>query len=278
MNPGAHLSPIALALAQARVALTRRAAERPRSSSPAAVQALGLGAVQVGGATALYAASVAWAGANSIVHLGLEHPATWPDLQELMEPFRDHQLPFTVILGPLARPAPLPTWLLEAGLVEQDSQWVLGLILPGEPMEEGGGLAVQRLTAGQQADFARIILGEEADAEHLAYVGRPPAPDTHRYGVVLDGHPVAAAQMTVAGRLVHFSGAATLPTFRGRGAQGTLLRRRLEDAVSAGCDRATVEVAVNNGASLRNVERAGFRRHYQERRFLWTPPEAQERP
>ncbi|GGO36162.1 GNAT family N-acetyltransferase [Deinococcus humi] len=93
-----------------------------------------------------------------------------------------------------------------------------------------------------------------------------------RYGAVSDGQLIAAAQMTVIEELVHISGASTLPAVRGQGAQAALLRRRLIDAVDAGCDRATVKVSVSNRASLRNVERAGFRRRYQERRFSWAPP------
>jgi hypothetical protein len=34
---------------------------------------------------------------------------------------------------------------------------------------------------------------------------------------------------------------------------------------------------VTNTASLRNVERAGFQRRYQERHFLWAPPDTGER-
>ena len=51
--------------------------------------------------------------------------------------------------------------------------------------------------------------------------------------------------------------AATDPSFRGRGVQGTLIARRLRDGIVAGCDLATVETVADN-ASPRNVRRAGF--------------------
>jgi len=278
MSPVPALSPADLTLAHVRSTLTQQSIERQRISSAETVQAFGLGIIETGSATALYATAVPWAGANTIVHLGLDHPAARADLQKLTTPFRDHRLPFTVILSPLAQPAALPEWLEKEGLVEQAPHWVFDLPLNLSEVEKHTErLPTERLTARQQVDFARIILGEDAPPAELAYVGRPLTPNIFRYGVFFGGQLVAAAQMTVSGRLVHCSGASTLPVFRGRGAQGALLRRRLEDAARAGCDRATVEVSVDNGPSLRNVERAGFRRRYQERHFLWTLPETQKR-
>ncbi|ULH18175.1 GNAT family N-acetyltransferase (plasmid) [Deinococcus sp. KNUC1210] len=259
-------------LARRRVALAHAAMERLRSSSETTVRTFGLGMIDVGGAVALYASAVPWAGANTIANLGVDRAATPRDLQQLMAPFQDHRLSFTVSLSPLACPPDLPTWLTDAGLAEVEPHWVLDRPLTTvEQSHAVDHLVVERFTEDQGVAFARLILNEDATTEQVAYVGRPAGPNVHRYGVVLDGEFVAAAQMMFAGRLVHVSGAATLPTFRGQGAQGALLQRRLEDAVKNGCDVATVEVSVSNGASLRNVERVGFRRQYQERRFLWRP-------
>ncbi|GAA4013336.1 hypothetical protein GCM10022631_26260 [Deinococcus rubellus] len=136
------------------------------------------------------------------------------------------------------------------------------------------GLSTELLTEQQMPNFARVMLEEDASAPQLAYVGRPSAPNMFRYGTVFGGQLIAAAQMTVIESLVHMSGASTLSAFRGRGAQGVLLRRRLADALNTGCHQASVEVNVTNSVSLRNVERIGFRRRYQERRFSWSSPEA----
>ena len=264
--------PSDLLLAHARAALARQAIERQRSSSPETIQTLGLGILEVAGAAALYATTVPWEGANTIVNLGIDHPVTQLDLQVLLTPFQKHRLPFTVTLSPLAQPAALYEWLQEAELVEQNPHWLLAQRLPAHaPRVSGRDLSTEQLTEDQQADFARIMLDETAPEEQLAYMSRPSSSNMFRYGVFLDAQMVAAAQMTTSGRLAHFSGASTLPAFRGRGAQSALLQRRLEDAVNAGCDQASVDVSVTNGASLRNVERAGFARRYQERHFLWTP-------
>ena len=274
MNFDASLAPGDVALAHTRAALAQQGIERQRSSSPAISEALGLGVVEAGGAAALYATAVPWSGANTIVNLGLDHSVTRSDLQQLLTPFQDHGLPLTVTLSPLAQTAHLLEWLNEAGLVEEEAQCVLDLMLAPFDLPVGtGALVTERLTEQQLPDFARLILGEDAPAPQLAYVGRPGAPNVFRYGAVIDGQLIAAAQMTVIGRLGHISGASTLPAFRGRGAQGALLHHRLADAIDAGCDQATVEVEVTNSASLRNVERTGFRRRYRERRFSWGPLE-----
>jgi GNAT superfamily N-acetyltransferase len=65
------------------------------------------------------------------------------------------------------------------------------------------------------------------------------------------------------------AGASTVPAWRGRGAQGALLRARLAHAASIGCDLAMMGAAPGS-ASQRNGERAGFRIAYT--RIKWGRP------
>ena len=81
-----------------------------------------------------------------------------------------------------------------------------------------------------------------------------------------DGVPVAAAALAIHGGVALLAGASTRPEWRGRGAQGALLRARLRHAAVAGCDLAMV-CAAPGGASQRNAERAGFRIAYT--RIKW---------
>jgi len=82
--------------------------------------------------------------------------------------------------------------------------------LAGGQNPSANRLPVEPLSADQGANFARIVLGEEAPAELPACVGRPTLLDTHRSGAFSRGRPVAA-QMTVAGRVTHLFGVVKAP-------------------------------------------------------------------
>lgn len=73
----------------------------------------------------------------------------------------------------------------------------------------------------------------------------------------LDDVPVASASLSMSHKTVYLGGAATLPDFRGRGAQTALLQARLAYAAQLGCDLALCE-CVPGSQSQRNQERAGF--------------------
>ncbi|WP_072477074.1 GNAT family N-acetyltransferase [Amycolatopsis australiensis] len=81
-----------------------------------------------------------------------------------------------------------------------------------------------------------LLAGFEVDGVVAAFMAaehRHPA--MRRFLVAERGTPIAAAGMTIHGDVAVLGGAATLRAHRGRGAQRTLLRRRLEVAGAAGC-------------------------------------------
>ncbi len=82
-------------------------------------------------------------------------------------------------------------------------------------------------------------------------------PDWTHYVAYLEGTAAAAAVLYRHHGVAVCVIAATIPAFRGRGLQTALITRRLDDAVAAGCDLATVETVADN-ASPRNIGRAGF--------------------
>jgi GNAT superfamily N-acetyltransferase len=81
-----------------------------------------------------------------------------------------------------------------------------------------------------------------------------------------DGEPISAAAMTLHHGTALLAGAATIPAFRGRGAQAALLQARLHHASTVGCDLAMMVVEPGS-ASHRNSERSGFRVAYN--RIKW---------
>lgn len=101
------------------------------------------------------------------------------------------------------------------------------------------------------------------DAEHRA-------PAVSRFLVLDQTTPIAAGAMTVHGDVAVLGGAATLPAYRGAGAQAMLLRHRLAVAARAGC-RLAVATAEPGSASAANLRGAGFR---TVRRTAWTSADA----
>jgi hypothetical protein len=78
-----------------------------------------------------------------------------------------------------------------------------------------------------------------------------------RYLARRGGVPAGAASMRVCDGVCGLHGAATLPEHRRHGVQSAMLRRRLSDAASAGCDVAIV-TTLPGSKSQQNVERLGF--------------------
>jgi len=71
--------------------------------------------------------------------------------------------------------------------------------------------------------------------------------------------------------IAQLCGASTLPTFRRRGIQAALLRRRLRDARSAGCDLG-IMTAQPGSKSHFNAQRQGFALLYARAVLVKTPP------
>ena len=109
--------------------------------------------------------------------------------------------------------------------------------------------------------FARVLnrgweVPEDHGRGHL-YAAAIGLPGWTHYLVLVDGAPAGAAALCVHGGVGLCMVAATDPAYRGRGAQGAVIARRLADAVAAGCDLAASETVEDN-ASPRNMARHGF--------------------
>ena len=78
----------------------------------------------------------------------------------------------------------------------------------------------------------------------------------------------------MAATCARLTGAATLPSHRGRGAQSAFLARRIADATAAGCTVLSAETGkpaegVRN-PSLENLTRVGFEVLYDRVNWVWT--------
>lgn len=77
----------------------------------------------------------------------------------------------------------------------------------------------------------------------------------------LNGQPIAAGALTIAGDIALLAGASTVPSARRQGAQNALLEERLRYAATQGCTDAMMATLPGSG-SQRNSERNGFRIAY----------------
>jgi hypothetical protein len=86
-------------------------------------------------------------------------------------------------------------------------------------------------------------------------------PGWHFYFATIEGQRVAGAAMYTQGPGAWFGLASTVAAFRNRGAQTSLLLRRLQDARAAGCEWVSAEAIPDTftpNPSLRNMKRLGL--------------------
>lgn len=123
--------------------------------------------------------------------------------------------------------------------------------------------AWQRVLAdgnGLIKDADRAISDEFALARYQA----PDAPILLAY---VDGKVAGCGSIEVINGVGWVGGAATDPSFRGRGVQAALLQRRIEIAAEHGCD-VVASTALPVGASARNLFRHGFGLAYTQTEFV----------
>jgi hypothetical protein len=135
-------------------------------------------------------------------------------------------------------------------------------------LAEPGGVEVAELAGPGQEPFGMIAAtGFALPAWASAFfTGLPGRSGWRCYIASVDGEAQACAAMHVHDRIAEFGIAATLEPARGRGCQLALLRRRIVDAIEAGCDTLFVEtgerIPNRPSASYRNILRAGFKEAY----------------
>ncbi|MDX6282251.1 MAG: hypothetical protein QOH03_3322 [Kribbellaceae bacterium] len=100
-------------------------------------------------------------------------------------------------------------------------------------------------------------------------------PDFQPYAAWDGDKLVATAGLYVEGELGECVSAATLPEYRGRGAQSALIGLRVQDALEAGCKWVATETAKpaegQHNPSLDNMRRAGFKDLYDRQSWIWRP-------
>ncbi|MDE3111335.1 MAG: hypothetical protein KGK34_00155 [Chloroflexota bacterium] len=226
-------------------------------------EAFDVHAVDVGGALAVLTRSLD-PDVNRVIALGTAKPATRATLQAVTSLYARANVPFMVLLSPIARPRTLARWLEEEGLRRSDDAVVLARdtrIATVDPAQRVRVERVDRAEADLYGMTHAVAFGLPLTERTLAStpIGQP---GWHHYVAYEGPEAVAVAAMYADGRSALFAGSATVRSRRGRGAQSALIARRISDAAELGCARVLAETVAPAGAppppAVGNLLRAGF--------------------
>ena len=212
------------------------------------------------------------------IGLGVEEPVTAELIDRVCRFFRDSGAKFGVLqLAPDVLPADWDEICVANGLTAGSSWTKLAHDLGSVP-EAATDLRVRPIEPGEAPDWGSTLargfgMTDPRIAEMFAVAAR--RPEFSAFGA-WDGDELAGA-----GNLFRYGisaacyGAATLPEYRGRGAQSALLSVRLRAAQLAGCKWVFAETGAEapgeHNPSLHNMLRAGFTRLYDRVNWRWTP-------
>jgi GNAT superfamily N-acetyltransferase len=236
------------------------------AAPPDLARELAVAAHEVGGAFCVRSAALPGARElNRVLGLGLDEPATEAVLDEIERFFSG--ITFFVQLAPGAQPPDLEARLAARGYL-RDYAWAKF----DRPTE-----AVPEPTTDLRLELVGRDRGEDVAATFVAGYGLPesmvswfaavPGREGWSCYVAYDGARAAGCGLLfIAGGAGWLGGAATLPEFRGRGAQTAMLAARIRRSGELGCEVVVTEtgeqVAGRPSRSYRNIERAGFELRY----------------
>lgn len=218
---------------------------------------------------------------SRVIGLGIDEPVTADVVDEAIEFARANgAASLTFQIAPEADGDWEP--LLEQRGVTPASAWVkfAGAATPRPDVPTD--LRVEHLGEEHGEEFARVMgtgFGMPLDSALPGWFARVPRwreAGFTTYGAWDGDDLVATATLFVGGDIGTLSGAATLPSHRGRGAQGALMVRRINDAAAAGCAWITCETGAETpespNPSLHNMRRMGLTELYERRNWVWRAP------
>lgn len=203
---------------------------------------------------------------NVACGLGLDGEVTVADLESLEAFFAAHASPCTIAVCPLAHES-LGAALANRGYSITGFENVLYLSLADFRAHATGAVEVVEIDGDSTGDWERTVaygfsatgvisLAEERLAHIVACDER-----ARYFTAMIDGAPAGTGELVITDGVGWLSADATLPEYRGRGAQTALQIARLAAAKEAGCELVVTE-SVPGSASMRNMERLGFRVAY----------------
>jgi GNAT superfamily N-acetyltransferase len=211
---------------------------------------------------------------NRVLGLGVNEPASEIHLMEAVALYRQVDVRrFGIQLSPIAQPPSLPDWLFARGLQRADN-WAKVYRAAAEPIERHTELRVEAIGRKSAADFARVacIAFEMPSTLQPLLENLVDRAGWHVY-LAFDGdQPVACGALFVRGEVGWLGVAGTLPAYRRRGGQGSIMARRIRDAARLGCRWVVTETGEDlpgrPNPSFHNMLRTGFTLAYQRPNYL----------
>jgi len=236
---------------------------------------LGIHFLKVGTANAGAAANINTLAFNRVIGLGMGEPATESEVDEIIAFYRDADARrFFIQLSPFAEPQGLPE-ILQAKGFQYYNNWVK-FYREIEPLPQANSrLRVEQIDADRAEIFAKLIVSAfEWQAEVKPLITVPVGRAGWKHYLAYDGdRAVACAALFIRGEYATLAFAATLPEYRGLGAQSALITRRFRDAAKAGCRWMFTETAEETlqrpAASFRNMLRHGFEIAYKRPNYIY---------
>ena len=225
----------------------------------------------IGGGVAVFGAPSS--PVNKMIGVGFGGLPSETALAAVEDKFRERRAPLQAEVATLANPA-FAALLSGRGYVLQGFENVLGRRIgaaDGGPSEVSG-FEVRLVEPDELDRWVDVSVSGFATPDLQGVPGEPlpprealdatirefaEAPGFRRYAAWVGGRMAGAANLRLDDGLALLCGAATLPEFRRRGIQTAFLRRRLADALAAGCDLALVTTAPGS-KSQENSGRQGF--------------------
>jgi hypothetical protein len=215
---------------------------------------------------------------NRFHGLGVLTPTTDAALAAAVEPWRGTGTVHVVHAVPDDL-APGLSKLLEAAGLSPGRNWVKVLRGDEAVADVPTDLRIEEIGPDRAEDFAQLEADvfelPEAQTAFGSIVGRE---GWHVYLAFDGSEPVAAGSLLVRDGVGWLGSGATLPSHRGRGAQGAIMSRRIRDGIALGCRHLVTETGEETpeepNHSYRNMIRTGFRLVYARRNWIATAANA----
>lgn len=223
---------------------------------------------------------------NKMIGVGFEGMPPEERLRQVEDEFRRRQSPLQAEVSTLADPA-LAALLTRRGYGLQGFENVLGRALSAADVAGGGRdpIRIGRMEPDEADQWLDVAITgfSQLDEQGIQPEAFPPREDLERamrdltcvpgfarYFARIDGQVAGIATLRLDSGVAQLCGAATLVSFRRRGVQRALLRRRLADAAREGCDVAVMTTQPGS-KSQQNGHREGFALLYSRALLVLQP-------
>lgn len=238
--------------------------------------ALGIKLAEMGNAILTTAAEIDILGYNRVIALGVQEAANANLIEDVISTYREAGVKRFFVQ--ICQEVTSPDWheiLLEKGFTRHNN-WVKLYRPIDPPININSDVRVERIDHEKASKFADILVTsfdwpEEMVPWVASLVGHQ---GWHHYLAFRGDVPIGTGSFYAEGDYAWIDFASTLPEYRGHGAQGCMVQKRIADARDLGCKWLMVETAEQTpekeAPSYRNMIRYGFKIAYIRPNYLYT--------